>query len=440
MLNWIFLGLIAIAVLTGAFTGTLGKVTDASLSSAKSAVELAIGLVGQMTLWLGFMGVLREAGLMRSLANALQPLMKRLFPDVPPEHPAMSAMIMNLSANLLGLNNAATPFGLKAMGELDKLNPHRGVATNAMALFLVINTSGVVLIPISVVAVRSALGSHDAMGVTVPSIIATLLSTAVAVLVAKLLEKRPMFAPEKYRDSVIEGGPADLALDAASMKEAEAAAAPKPPASGARLAVIAIVIALMAWALYRHVDRSAAPGVEIARGVFSEWLLPVLMLTIVLFAMGRQVKVYEAFIASAKEGFQIAIVIIPFLVAMLVAVGMFRASGAMEAFSGLVGPWTAKIGFPAEALPMALMRPLSGQGSLGIMTETMKAHGPDSYVGYLVSLINGSSETTFYVLALYYGAVQVKAVRHTLAACLISDGLGLLITVAVCQAFFGGAA
>lgn len=444
-MNWIFLALIGVAVVTAAFTGKMLAVTDASTNSAKAAVELAIGLVGQMTLWLGLMGVVREAGLMRSIANSLKPIMIRLFPDVPPDHPAMGAMIMNFAANILGLGNAATPFGLKAMGELDKLNQRKGVATNAMALFLVINTAGLAVLPLGVVAVRGMLGSKDPAGIIIPSLISTAVSTVVAVLICKWLQGWRTFSAEKYAEAAPDVTAAK-APDEKAMNEAIAIAAPVAPAAGARLWVIIAVMVAVFYAAVRHFSQTeyhfawANPGAQVLTGLralMSHWILPILMLTILMFGMGRKVKVYEAFIAAAKEGFQIAVIIIPFLVAILVGVGMFRASGAMEAVTSTIGPWTSKIGFPAEALPMAMMRPLSGQGSLGVMMETMKTNGVDSFVGYLVSLINGSSETTFYVLALYFGAVQVRSVRHTLAACLVADTVGLLITLGLTHLFFG---
>jgi spore maturation protein SpmA len=429
VLNWIFLILIGASVLTAAFTGTMPKVTAASLNSAKAAVDLAIGLVGQMALWLGFMGVLREAGLMRSIARGLKPVMVRLFPDVPPEHPGMGAMIMNLAANVLGLGNAATPFGIKAMVELNKLNRYPGVSTNAMALFLAINTSGVAVLPLGAVAVRAALGSKNPAGIIVPTLLATMLSTATAVLIGKLLEKRPRFAPEKYYDaSTAPAGEAEVkSPDAAKMAEAEAIAAPRPGATGWRLAIEALVLGAMGFAVVRYfaIAPPEQQGFEAVRGLFSDWLLPVLMLLIVIFGFGRQVKVYEVFVASAKEGFQIAITIIPFLVAIIVAIGMFRESGAMNALVSVLSPVMAWVGFPPEALPMALIRPLSGSGALAVMSETMKTYGPDSFVGFLVSVINGSQETTFYVLALYFGSVHVRAIRHTLVICLLADLAGV---------------
>lgn len=452
MLNWVFLLLIAGSVLTAAFTGTMEQVTAASLSSATGAVNLALGLIGQMALWLGFMRVLQDAGLMRSVARGLKPVMTRLFPDVPAEHPAMGAMIMNIASNVAGLGNAATPFGLKAMRELDKLNRHPGVTTNAMSLFLAINTSGVAVLPLGVIAVRATLGSNDPAGIIIPSVLATFASTTVAVLVAKALQNRRAFTVEKALEGAdpIERAESGESLDAA-LEQAEASAVEVPAARGWRLGAVSCVwlavlvaLGLFAWKTYGTEipalsggGTSVAGGSDLARIVLSQWLLPLLMLAIVTFGFGRQAKVYESFVTGAKEGFSIAITIIPFLVAILVAIGMFRASGGMEALIGLLSPVTALIGMPAEALPMALIRPLSGSGALAVMTETMKTNGADSLVGYMVSVMNGSTETTFYVLAVYFGSVQVRATRHTVAACLAADGAGLLAAVGLTHLFFG---
>ena len=440
MLNWIFLGLIAGAVITAGFNGNISSPAfrDASVMSAKGAVELAIGLIGQMSLWLGFMGVLREAGLLASLAKALRPVMSRLFPDVPPDHPAMGAMIMNLAANMLGLGNAATPFGLKAMKELDTLNQHRGIATNAMALFLVINIADPALLPLGMVAVRGTLGSHDSAGIIAPHLIAMVLRVSFAVFVCKVFERFGLFAPSRYAASQLVEPASATTVD---MKNAEAMAAQRPKAPPVRI-VLALAIAFLALqamvqnTLLTSADASAS-GFGVTKSVFSNWLLPLLMVTIITVGFGRGVRVYEAFIAAAKEGFQVGVTIIPFLVAILVAVGMLRASGAMTAITDAIGAFTAPLGFPAEALPMALIRPLSATGALGVASETMKTHGPDSFIGYLVSLLNSSSETTFYVLALYFGSVQVRAIRHTLAACLTTDAFSIVLLTALAHAFFG---
>lgn len=438
-MNWIFLGLIVISVLTGAFTGHMGAVTQAGIDSAKSAVDLSLALIGQMALWLGFFSVLREAGLISGVARLLSPVMRRLFPDVPADHPALGAMIMNLAANVLGLGNAATPFGLKAMRELDTLNTRRGVATNSMALFLAINTSGVAVLPLGAVAVRAALGSKDPAGIILPTLIATTCSTIVAVLVARLLQNRARFAPERYADVTVDEAAAPT-HNAEALREAEALAARRPEAPGWKVALGWAIAAATVVALGLHIAGLPAEmgAMEATRGILGEWLLPLLMLAIVTLGFGRNVKVYEAFVSGAKEGFQVCIVIIPFLVAILVAVGMFRASGAMGAVTGAAGPLLAAAGgFPVEALPMALVRPLSGSGALAVMTEAMKTYGPDSFIGYLVSTINGGTETTFYVLALYFGSVQVKSLRHTLLACIAADVMGPTAAFLACKAMFG---
>ena len=440
MLNGIFFVLIVGSVLTAAFRGTMPRVTDASLSAAKASVDLAIGLVGQMALWLGMMGIVREGGLMRSIARALRPLMRRLFPEVPEDHPAMGSMILNLAANMLGLGNAATPFGLKAMAELNTLNPRPGVATNSMALFLAINAAGVAILPLGVVAVRAALGSKDPAGIVLPSFLSTFSAAVTAVLVAKLLENRARFRPERYSAEPLPAPAAPpKAPDAAALASAEKLAEAHAPATPGRRAFALALLALFLVAAVRGgiLLRPEHTGFELVRTFMSEWLLPALMLAILLFGLARRVKVYEVFVAAAKEGFQIAVVIIPFLVAILVGIAMFRASGAMDALIGLLSPVTSRLGFPAEALPMALIKPLSGTGALGVMSETMKTHGPDSFVGYLVCLLNAGTETTFYVLAVYFGAVGVGRYRQALPAALLADLAGFAAAVVVVRLVFG---
>jgi len=439
MLNAIFIVLIVGSVVTAAFTGRMAQVNSAWLAGAESAVELAIGLIGSMALWLGLMRVLRDAGLMSAIGRGLAPLMRRLFPDVPTDHPAMAAMIMNIAANMLGLGNAATPFGLKAMQELDKLNPRKGVATDSMALFLAINTSGVAVFPLGVIAIRATLGSENAGGILVPSLLATICSTVVAVTVAKALARRREFAVDRYAASEPESAPeATLATGIVGLDTAETTATQGPPASRLRVAGALLVGAVLTVALARQFA-GASPEIDfvpVGKEILRSWLLPLFMVAIVLFGFSHRVKVYESFIQGAREGFQIAVMIIPFMVAILVAVGMFRASGALEALTAAVAPITSLIGFPADALPMALVRPLSGSGAMAVMTEVMTVNGPDSFVGYLVSVMNGSTETTFYVMALYFGSVRVRAARHTMVACLCADAVGALAALFWCRIFF----
>lgn len=447
MLNGIFVALIVGAVATAAINGTMSAVNQALMDSARQAVDLALGLIGIMALWLGMMRVLRDAGVMTSLARKLAPLMTKLFPEVPAEHPAMAAMILNLSANILGLGNAATPFGLKAIRELQQLNPKKAVATDSMALFLAINTSGVAVMPLGVIAMRASMDSANASSIFLPSVLATLCSTITAVVVAKALAKRRRFAFDRYPDDsdsspdpsgTPSGSPSNSPTPTPSTKTpdvAEPGSSPPPEVelSRWRLTSLAAFAALIVWAAFRELNGDAGAGFK---EIANTWLMPILAVVIVLYGFSARVKVYESLIEGAREGFEIVVMIIPFLVAILVAVGVFRASGALDSVLAVISPATSLIGFPAEALPMALLRPLSASGAMGVMVETMQTHGPDSFVGYLSSVLMGSTETTFYVLAVYYGSVRIKATRHTVVACLSADLVGALAALFWCRIFF----
>jgi len=395
----------------------------AVVDSAASAVTLAIGLIGVMALFLGLMKVAEAGGLLVVVARLLRPLLVRLFPDVPADHPAMGAMVMNLSANALGLGNAATPFGIRAMQALDTLNPAKGTATNSMALFLAINTSSITLLPTGVIALRASAGSADPAAILPTTLFATLCSTAVAILAAKTYQRLWPTPPpvEAPRDSMPE----------AKAQEAEAAETPMEEELGAYPAWVS---ALGLGAVVALIPLSVLYGAEVA-----PWIIPGLVVLFLLYGALRRVPVYEMLVEGAKEGFQVAVRIIPYLVAILVAVGMFRASGAMELVIGPLGALTGPLGLPADALPMALLRPLSGSGAYGVLASIINdpAVGPDSYVGYLVSTLQGSTETTFYVLAVYFGAVQVRRVRHALAAGLTADLAGVAGAVAACLYLFG---
>jgi spore maturation protein SpmA len=390
--------------------------SKAMVDSAAGSVELAFGLVGVMTLFLGLMKVAEKGGLLTVIARLIRPLMARLFPEVPPEHPAMGAMILNLSANVLGLGNAATPFGIRAMQELNRLNPAPGTATDAMALFLAINTSSVTVLPTGVIALRAAAGSADPAGILPTTLFATACSTATAIIAVMLLRRlarKPLPCPADAPPPADEGPaePPEVLPDTAQGAY---------PVWASVLALAGILTLIPVTVAY---GRSISP-----------WILPGLMAGFLLFGLLRRVRVYEAFVDGAKDGFQVAVKIIPYLVAILVAVGMLRASGAMDLMVGALGPWTARVGLPAEALPMALMRPLSGSGAFAILASVINdpAIGPDSYTGYLVSTLQGCTETTFYVLAVYFGAVQVRRIRYTLAAGLLADLAGVAASVAAC--------
>lgn len=418
-INIIWLALVLIATVTAAYTGKMDQVTKASFDSAKSAVTLAIGLVGPMALWLGIMKVAEEGGLLRIIARAVRPVMVRLFPDVPAEHPAMSAMIMNMAANALGLGNAATPMGIKAMQELDKLAPEKGTATNAMCLFLAINTSSVTLLPLGVISVRAAAGAADASAILIPSFFATFCSTCVAIVAAKLLARREISSDHHIvRESEV----------VQDDKDDQESSRIKPGLAG-KVFVWLLVLLFACGILYRIV----CPGApSFAMQDLSNWLIPVLISLLLIFGYFRGVKIYESLTEGAKEGFNTAVRIIPFMVAIFVAIGMFRASGAMDIMISVFSPLTRLIGMPAEALAMALMRPLSGSGAFGIMSEIVN-NGPDSFLSFLVSTMQGSTETTFYVLAVYFGSVGIKRTRHALPAALCADAAGILASVVICN-------
>ncbi len=421
-MNWIWFGLIVGSVVIAAFSGKMAEVTAASIDSAKSAVTLAIGLVGVMAFWLGMLRIVQAGGFLHTLARWLRPLMVRLFPDVPDDHPALSAMIMNIASNMLGLGNAATPFGIKAMQELDSLNPHKGTATNAMVLFLAINTSNVALAPLGVIALRASIGSENAAGIWLPTFLATLFSTCVGILATKLFQGLPVFSPGDRT-----AGQAEDAPDVDLPEEARLGTEQPTSQPGCLLALLSVGALGVAFVLFLQAGLTAGQALgPLLRNAVSAWLLPVLIVVMLGYGLAKRVAVYDAMIDGAKEGFQVAIRIIPFLVAILVAAGMFRASGLLDVLIAGVQPMLSLVGFPAEALPMAILRPLSGSGAYAIMAEILQAEGPDSLVGYLVSTLQGSTETTFYVLAVYFGAVGVVRIRHALVAGLTADIAGVI--------------
>ncbi len=398
------------------------KLSTAMVESAGGAVELAIGLVGVMALFLGLMKIAEKGGLLQILSRLIRPLMVKLFPEVPPDHPAMGAMILNLSANALGLGNAATPFGIKAMQELDSLNPHKGTATNSMALFMAINTSSVTLLPTGVIALRAAAGSQDPAAILPTTLFATIGSTVIAILSARLYQRFFTVKKEEYQ---IENS----TTKAAVVKDSEE----HDPAFDD------IEKGYPVWVSYAALGLLALliPCAVFFGQAASAWILPGLMVGFLVFGLLRKVRIYEVFVEGAKDGFQVALRIIPYMVAILVAVGMLKASGGLEMMVRALANITAPFGLPAEALPMALMRPLSGSGAYGILASIINdpAIGPDSYTGYLVSTLQGSTETTFYVMAVYFGAIQVRRVRHALAAALTADVAGVLFAVVACSLF-----
>lgn len=458
MLNWIWMGLVLLAVALGGISGQLPEVTLAAFDACKTAVmTLALPLIGLMAFWLGIMRIAEKSGLVDMLAKGLRPILIRLFPEVPANHPAMGSMVMNMAANMLGLNNAATPLGLRAMQDLEKLNPRPGTATNAMCTFLAINTSSIQLIPATTVAILAAAGSKDPTAIIGTSFVATLFSTIAAIIVVKSLEKLPIFALPPVVQPMV-------AREEAVVTEEEKPAALPPVRWQAKvlltlaLASFAALFFLMAFwpaqfeAMAHFVRQSLAIGggsfafpaewytkapFERAVSVISLLAIPFIVLMFPLYAFGRGVPVYEEFVEGAKEGFNVAIRIIPFLVAILAAVGMFRTAGGIDLIARALATPLAWIHFPSELLPMVLMRPLSGSGTTGLFAELVKTLGPDNPIVRMGGTIMGSTETTFYVLAVYFGSVAIRRTRHAVAAGLIADLVGVIAAVIICTIAFG---
>ena len=450
MLNYIWLGLMLCAVLIGGWNGQLKEISDAALDMANTAVlKISFALIGVMALWLGIMRLAERAGLVALLARALRPLMKIIFPEVPPEHPAMGSMLMNIAANMLGLNNAATPLGLRAMKDLESLNPRPGTATNAMCTFLAINTGGIQLIPVTAIAILAANQSTNPTAIVCTSLICTACAAVSGVLMATFLSRLPLFR-EKSAGGSPKSDASQRPLAAAATDEklvVKEAATLQPIPCWGKIIFDAFVLCFALFFLRLivpelfglPVSEAAAKQNIFIRSINAVSLLsiPLLLSAIPLFAMLRRVKVYEEFVDGAKEGFDVAIRIIPYLVAMLVAVGMFRAAGGIDLLSRGLSPLLRLIGFPTDLLPMVLVRPLSGSGSLGFFTELVKQFGPDSLIARTAGTIYGSTETTFYVLAVYFGSVAIKRTRHALLAGLTADCVSVVMAVIVCRAVFG---
>ena len=405
---------------TGLGAAPMESLGGAALISAEAAVTLGLGLIGTMALFLGIMKVAEAGGVMTALARLLRPLLRRLFPEVPADHPAMGAMVMNIAANMLGLSNAATPFGVRAMQELDTLNPRKGTATNAMVLFLALNTANVTILPTHVMALRTAIGSHDPAAIIPTTLFATLWSTGLAIAFAKWGNR--WFPADSAKETTLRPRRTDD-LPAADAPLAEAVQPPYP----AWVSALAIAATL-----------SIIPVTLVWGRTLSPWIIPTMIVGLLGFGLARRVLVYEAFVEGAKDGLTISLRIIPYLVAILVAVGMFRDSGAMEMLLAPIGRLTGMAGVPVEALTMAVLRSLSGSASFGYLASLLKdpAIGPDGYLGVLVSTIYGSSETTFYVLAVYFGAVNIRRIRHALLAGLLADLCGVVFSVMICAWLF----
>ena len=413
VLNFVWLGFFVSAFLAALVQTVLGdfsvfpRLMTALFDAAKTGFEIALALTGVMALWLGFMRIGEQAGMIDAFARGVSPLMRQLFPGVPAGHPAQGAMTMNISANLLGLDNAATPLGLKAMQELQSLNPRPDTATNAQIMFLVLNTAGLTLIPTSVIAIRQTLAvkqglvGFNAADIFLPTLIVTAITLVCALVAVATVQRIPL-------------------LRAALLVP---------------LAVLAAGAGGLSWWLSGLPAEVAAQWMGL---IGSAAILTVVLLFLVAGAV-RRVNVYDAFVDGAKDGFGVAVGIIPYLVAMLVAIAVFRAAGLMDMLMGAIAWAVAGLGLPTDflpAVPVGLMKVLSGSGARGLMVDVMQTYGVDSFAAKLAAIIQGSTETTFYVLAVYFGSVGVKHTRHALPCALLADAVGLVVAIGVGYAFF----
>ncbi|MGZ4966137.1 MAG: nucleoside recognition domain-containing protein [Chthoniobacterales bacterium] len=451
MLNYIWLTFLLVAVIVGGFSGNLPAVTKGAFEAAEMAVmKIALPLVGIMAIWLGIMRLAERAGLVQIIARALSPIMRRLFPDVPRDHPAMGSMLMNIAANMLGLGNAATPLGLRAMADLERLNPRPGVATNAMCTFLAINTASVQLVPTTAIGLLAIAGSKNPTAVVPTAFLASACALTCGVLSARLLEKLPMF---RLR-AVTETTSADRERDETTASPVEIEKInPKPLNILGKIALIIFglcFVAMFVMLAFPDFARNFASEIPapptdlegkgpIVRSLFAISILavPFLLSFFPLYAALRGVKVYEQFVEGAREAFEVAKRIIPFLVAMLVSISMLRQAGVIDAMTRALGGALAKIGFPVDLLPMVLMRPLSGSATQGIFVELINRLGPDSLTSRMAATIYGSTETTFYVLAVYFGSVAIRQTRHAVAAGLIADVTAVVAAIMICRAVLG---
>jgi Uncharacterized membrane protein, required for spore maturation in B.subtilis. len=408
ILNYIWIGFLLIAFIVACVqllffgnTQIFSDIMTAAFDSAKSGFEVSLGLTGALSLWLGVMKIGEKGGVLERLSNIVAPFFVKIFPEIPKGHPALASMFMNLSATMLGLGNAATPVGLKAMREMQELNAEKDKASNSMILFLVLNTAGLTLIPISVMVYRAQLGAINPADVFIPILLATFISFIAGLVMVSIVQKINLF------NRVVLG------------------------TLGGITALIGGIIFFL----------SGLPKEQIAQysSFAANFILLSIIISFISMAIIRKINVYDSFIEGAKEGFQVAIDIIPYLVAILVAIGMFRASGALtfitDGIRWLVGFTGINTEF-VDALPTALMKPLSGSGARGMMIETMRLHGADSFVGRLSSIIQGSTETTFYIIAVYFGSVGIKNTRYAIVCGLFADAIGIAAAIFLGYLFF----
>lgn len=408
VLNYIWLALILVAVAVGIVQAVVfgqvdvfSAILNSTFDSAKTGFEISLGLTGVLSLWMGIMKIGESAGVIRTMSRAVSPFFQRIFPELPKGHPAFGSMLMNISATMLGIDNAATPLGLQAMREMQASNPDKTKASNSMIMFLVLVTSGLTLVPVSIMTYRAQLGAANPADVFLPILLATFFAAVAGLISVAIAQKINLF------NRVVLG----------------------------TLGGLALFVGLVLWA-----------ALSLPQEVVGRWssvLAAVILLGVICWfiiaGIIKKINVYDAFIEGAKGGFQTAIGIIPYLIAMLVAVGMFRASGAMDMLVSALGWCFALCGLNTDfvpALPTALMRPLSGSGARGMMVDAMVQYGADSFVGRLVSIVQGSTDTTFYIIAVYFGSVNIKDTRYAVLCGLIADFCGIVAAIALAYIFF----
>jgi spore maturation protein SpmA len=480
MINPIWLALLLIGIITGVLSGHLEAVTAATFEACKTAImTISLPLAGVMALWLGMMRLAEKSGLLQKLAALLRPLLVKLFSDVPPNHPAMGSIVMNIAANMLGLGNAATPLGLRAMQDLQTLNQRPGVATDAMCTFLAINTSSIQLIPATAIGILAAAGAIHPTSIIGTSLVASTCSCIFGITAAKLLQRMPIFAldflpnstaaancdvapvlassstsctlrdcaPEtpcasstaaSFTRSLLPPLPfsssSHVTVAAVSTPTFEISVPPKSLSTFGKGALVFFVLLFLgaAWQLVQRRSLSLTPFLALFEAL-SLLAIPFLLGFFPLYAFLRGIPVYEEFVEGAKEGFQVVLRIFPYLVAILVAIGIFRAAGCIDFVSHLLAPLLDRIGLPSELLPLIFVRPLSGSAATGCFAEIVKSAGPNSFVSQLAGTILGGTETTLYVLAIYFGSVAIKRGRHALAAGLIADVAGVVTSLIICH-------
>jgi spore maturation protein SpmA len=407
VLNYIWIAFFLVAFIFGAIQLLMGdatifqKIVDSTFDTSKTAFEISLGLTGVLALWLGIMKIGERAGVVNALARILSPVFTKLFPDIPKNHPAMGSIFMNIASNMLGLDNAATPTGLKAMQQMQELNTKKNTATNPMIMFLVLNTSGLTIIPTTILAFRASYGAATPTDVFIPILLATTVATLAGIIITSVWQRINVFQPVLL----------------------------------ATMTGLVAFVGLVIWG-FGQMDKDTMGTVT---SVASNLILLSIIMIFILAGFFKKINVYDAFVEGAKEGFTTAVRIIPYLVAILVAVGVFRASGAMDMLINGIAWGVERCGLNTDfvgALPTAFMKPLSGSGARGLMLEAMTNYGPDSFVGRLSCIFQGSTDTTFYILAVYFGSVGIKYTRHAVACGLLADLIGVIAAVFIAYIFF----